>query len=81
MVSHLEDQLAKLTERGKPDTIIAFDCIFRRMEATQLQLEGKLSNILARYNVVGLSTYGEQINARHVNQTLTGVAIYPPKEG
>jgi len=81
MVSHLEGQLSKLTERGHPDTIIAFDCIFRRMEATQLQLEGKLSDILARYNVVGLSTYGEQINSRHVNQTLTGVAIYPPKEG
>lgn len=81
MVSHLETELSNLNTRGAPDTIIAFDCIFRRMEAQQLQLEGKLSDILARYNVVGLSTYGEQINARHVNQTLTGVAIYPPKEG
>jgi hypothetical protein len=28
--------------------------------------------------VVGFSTYGEQINGLHVNQTMTGVAIYPP---
>lgn len=79
MVAHLEGQLARLTAKGKPDTVLAFDCVFRRIEAEQLQLAGQLSNILARYNVVGLSTYGEQINARHVNQTLTGVAIYPPK--
>ena len=80
MVTHLESELAKLTERGQPDTIIAFDCMFRRMEAEQKQLKGQLSEVLSRYNVVGLSTYGEQINSRHVNQTLTGVAIYPPKE-
>ncbi|MGH1356164.1 MAG: FIST N-terminal domain-containing protein [Thalassovita sp.] len=80
MVTHLETELSKLTERGQPDTIIAFDCIFRRMEAEQKQLKGQLSDVLARYNVAGLSTYGEQINSRHVNQTLTGVAIYPPKE-
>ncbi|WP_420569700.1 FIST N-terminal domain-containing protein [Thalassovita sp.] len=80
MVTHLEGELAKLTERGQPDTIIAFDCIFRRMEAEQKQLKGQLSEVLSHYNVVGLSTYGEQINSRHVNQTLTGVAIYPPKE-
>lgn len=79
MVQHLEGQLAALNERGKPDSIIAFDCVFRRMEAEQRQQAGQLSNLLAQYNVVGLSTYGEQINSRHVNQTLTGVAIYPPK--
>jgi hypothetical protein len=80
MVSHLETELAKLAERGQPDSIIAFDCIFRRMEAEQKQLTGQLSKVLSRYNVAGLSTYGEQINSRHVIQTLTGVAIYPPKE-
>jgi hypothetical protein len=80
MVTHLEKEMAKLAERGQPDAIIAFDCIFRRMEAEQKQLKGQLSDVLARYNVAGLSTYGEQINSRHVNQTLTGIAIYPPKK-
>jgi hypothetical protein len=27
---------------------------------------------------VGFSTYGEQVNSMHVNQTMTGVALYPP---
>jgi len=39
-----------------------------------------LSDILANNRVVGFSTYGEQFNSIHVNQTLTGVAIYPPED-
>ena len=34
-----------------------------------------ISSLLAANNVVGFNTYGEQHNAMHVNQTLTGVAI------
>ena len=34
--------------------------------------------ILAKNRVVGFSTYGEQFNGMHVNQTMTGVAIFPP---
>ena len=37
-----------------------------------------LSGILSENRVIGFSTYGEQVNSMHVNQTLTGVAIYPP---
>ena len=29
-------------------------------------------------SVAGFQTYGEQFNSMHVNQTMTGVAIYPP---
>jgi len=36
---------------------------------------------LRRHGVVGFSTYGEQLNAMHVNHTMTGVALYPPEEG
>ena len=35
--------------------------------------------MLQAHGVVGFSTYGEQLNSMHVNQTMTGVAIYPPK--
>ena len=31
--------------------------------------------MLAANNVIGFSTYGEQINAMHLNQTLSGVAF------
>jgi hypothetical protein len=33
---------------------------------------------MANNRVVGFSTYGEQINSMHVNQTMTGVAIFAP---
>jgi hypothetical protein len=81
MVTHLEARLAALAENGPPAAILACDCILRRMEATEKQKSTAISALLRRHRVVGFSTYGEQLNALHVNQTMTGVAIYPPEEG
>jgi len=78
MVSHLETQLAAMSAGGAPDAIIACDCVLRRIEAQQKQKTHALSQVLVRHKVAGFSTYGEQINAMHVNQTMTGVALYPP---
>lgn len=78
MVAHLETELAALSRPVAPAAILACDCVLRRMEAEERQVAGRLSDILRRYRVAGFSTYGEQLNAMHVNQTLTGVAIYPP---
>ncbi|MBO9412317.1 MULTISPECIES: FIST N-terminal domain-containing protein [unclassified Ruegeria] len=80
MVEHLEQEIEGLTEAEAPDTILGCDCILRRLEAQEKQMTGALSAILADNHVVGFSTYGEQFNSIHVNQTLTGVAIYPPEE-
>ncbi len=80
MVEHLQEELSNLTQEITPDTILGCDCILRRMEAQEKQMTGALSNILAANRVVGFSTYGEQFNSIHVNQTLTGVAIYPPED-
>lgn len=83
MVSHLDETLGAMTTRATgevPDAIIACDCVLRRIEAEQKQITRELSDVLARHNVAGFSTYGEQINSMHVNQTMTGVAIYPPEE-
>ncbi len=67
-----------LAADGCPDIILAADCVLRRKEAEERQLVGAISSLLSRHGVVGFSTYGEQVNGLHVNQTLTGVAIYPP---
>jgi len=48
------------------------------MEAQEKQLTGRISTLLRDHGVTGFSTYGEQLNAMHVNQTLTGVALPPP---
>jgi hypothetical protein len=78
MVAHLEAELARLATPVAPVGVLACDCVLRRMEAGEKQMLGRVSGILARHGVVGFSTYGEQLNAMHVNQTMTGVALYPP---
>jgi hypothetical protein len=78
MVAHLARELARLSEGGAPEAILACDCILRRVEAMEKQKTGEISAILRAHRVVGFSTYGEQMNSMHVNQTMTGVAIYPP---
>lgn len=78
MVEHLEEEMNRLSRPGTPDIILACDCILRRLEAQEKQMTGDISRILSDNRVVGFSTYGEQVNSMHVNQTLTGVAIYPP---
>ncbi|WP_170775720.1 FIST N-terminal domain-containing protein [Ruegeria lacuscaerulensis] len=80
MISHLGQEIGALTQSAQPDAILGCDCILRRLEAQQKQMTGALSEILSDNNVVGFSTYGEQFNSIHVNQTLTGVAIYPPED-
>lgn len=76
IVQNLEDLFQRLTaEMGPPDLVLGFDCVFRSLEIEQKQLKQVVSGVLARHNVVGFCTYGEQYNAMHVNQTFTGLAI------
>lgn len=78
MVAHLGAALDGLARPAPPAAILACDCMLRRIEAQENQQTGALSALLARHKVTGFSTYGEQMGALHVNQTLTGVALYPP---
>lgn len=81
MAQHLSDALDTLSQAEAPVAILACDCVLRRMEAQEKQLTGRISALLGAHRVTGFSTYGEQWNAMHVNQTLTGVALYPPRRG
>lgn len=78
MTEHLAEALHGLARTEAPRAILACDCVLRRMEAQEKQLSGRISALLRDHGVTGFSTYGEQLNAMHVNQTLTGVAIYAP---
>ncbi len=79
IVGDLEAAMADLCRDRAPEAIVGCDCILRRLEAEQVQSLRAMSRILSRHKVVGFSTYGEQFNSVHVSQTLTGVAIYPPR--
>ncbi len=79
IAEHLDaafDEMAR--DAGPPAAILAFDCILRRLEATEKQMGGRMSAVLRKHRIVGFSTYGEQMNGLHVNQTMTGVALYRP---
>jgi len=79
IVDNLEAAMADIRRHvGPPQIIIGCDCILRRLEVERKRLVGPVSALLAANNVVGFNTYGEQHNAMHVNQTLTGVAIGSP---
>lgn len=80
MARHLDEGLTALGADRAPSQILGCDCLLRRVEAGQFQQTRAISDILSKHNVVGFNTYGEQFGALHVNQTLTGVAFYPPEE-
>jgi hypothetical protein len=62
-------------EMGEPAVIIGCDCILRRLEMEAHGIDDSMGKLLATSKIIGFSTYGEQINSVHVNQTFTGVAI------
>jgi hypothetical protein len=78
-VSPLETARAALEkvsqEVGGAQLIIGCDCIQRRQEYERSGLLDQMGAIMAGHGVFGFSTYGEQYNAVHVNQTFTGVAL------
>jgi len=76
LVENLEETFAHVrSEIGRPQVILGFDCILRKLEITQHGLVPRVEKILRENNVVGFNSYGEQYRGVHVNQTLTGIAI------
>ncbi|MDP3479279.1 MAG: FIST N-terminal domain-containing protein [Desulfoprunum sp.] len=62
-------------DMGDPAIIIGCDCILRRLEMEEQGIDDSVGRLMAKSKVVGFSTYGEQFNSVHVNQTFTGIAI------
>lgn len=76
MVENLEEAFASVERAiGPPDLVIGCDCVLRSLEAGERRIRDRIGSVMAKNNVVGFATYGEQFNAMHVNQTFTGVAI------
>ncbi|MEI4233560.1 FIST N-terminal domain-containing protein [Roseovarius sp. D22-M7] len=62
----------------RPDFILGFDCVLRRLEVEQKQLGHAVSEIFREARVLGFNTYGEQHRGVHMNQTFVGVAFFDP---
>lgn len=82
-VARGEDILGKLEEAleetggavGVPAGMLLCDCVLRQLEIARAGRQESMTALLKRFNAVGLSTYGEQSDGMHVNQTLTGIII------
>ena len=76
MVASAEATLAEVDAAlGGIDLVLGFDCILRRLDAENRQIRHQVDALYRKYHVVGFHTYGEQFNAMHLNQTLTGIAF------
>jgi hypothetical protein len=60
---------------GVPDFVLACDCFSRLLAMDRNGIKDQAGELMAANNAIGFSTYGEQFNSMHMNQTLTGVAI------
>ena len=76
IIGNFKDQIA-LFEKKIPQNrfFILCDCILRKLELNDRGNICEINQMLGGFNAIGFSTYGEQFNSIHVNQTLTGVVI------
>ncbi len=75
----LEAGLDLVRDGGRrPEIVLGFDCILRRLEIAEKGLDASVSRIFRAARVAGLNTWGEQYCGLHLNQTFVGLAVYPP---
>ncbi|MBN2126165.1 MAG: FIST C-terminal domain-containing protein [Deltaproteobacteria bacterium] len=80
LAENLQNQLLEIRRHiPNPKLMLGCDCILRRLEIQEKGLINDVCEAIKDSNLIGFSTYGEQFNAIHVNQTLTGVAIGDPE--
>lgn len=76
IISNLKEEIDRLNRSHlSSPLVIGFDCIHRKQEILERDLEKDFCNLIKDINLIGFNTYGEQYNSIHVNQTLTGVII------
>ena len=75
LVENLDATFGDVRQKVNPQLIIACDCAWRKLEIIEKGNKNQVDGLYKENNVIGFSTYGEQYNSIHVNQTFTGVAI------
>jgi hypothetical protein len=76
IITKLEERFAELADSlGGLSGVLTFDCVLRRLEFEEHALTDEVGGILARNGACGFSTFGEQFNGMHMNQTLVAVAF------
>lgn len=79
MVRSTADAMERIAHSlGTIDSMLGFDCIYRKLDARHRNVIGRIEQIYQRHNVIGMNSYGEQFQSMHINQTFTGVAFGSP---
>lgn len=60
---------------GKPQALLTFDCILRKLEIDGSSDAPELAQIMKDNAAIGFNTYGEQYQGVHVNQTMVGLVF------
>lgn len=63
-------------QNSTPDLVLGFDCILRRLELKLKGTTNEINRVIASVPFIGFSTFGEQLDGQHINQTMTGVALW-----
>jgi hypothetical protein len=75
-IDNLKDHMDSIRSRiGEPELIVAYDCFSRLLAMDRMGIKDQAGELMVANNAIGFSTYGEQFNSLHMNQTLTGIAI------
>ena len=76
LYDNLHKAISDVSEQvGGIELLISCDCLLRNIEARQKNLMPALSDLFIKNNAIGFSTFGEQLDGIHINQTFTGIAI------
>lgn len=76
LVAQTERDLAAAAKRlGGISALLAFSCVYRDWEATELGIAPALAAVYGAYPTTGFQSFGEQSGMLYVNHTLTALAI------
>ncbi|MDQ7048580.1 MAG: FIST N-terminal domain-containing protein [Enterobacterales bacterium] len=76
MLLHLENTAAVIDHQFQEIYFtLGCDCILRKVENIENDTLKDFENVLTKLNFIGFSSYGEQYNGVHFNQTLAAVVV------
>lgn len=58
-----------------PEVTLCFECVLRKLEVIDKNIQNEIGGIFRDAKAIGFHTYGEQLGAIHMSQTLTGIAF------
>lgn len=74
--TQLEITVNKVLKMGQPIMTLTSNCILRKLKFENDHIEPLVNSYLKRLNAVGFTTYGEQLNGLHINQTMVTLSFY-----